>query len=204
MHTDPAADSHSAERKWLFELPGIRWDESDACQARQLLPDLDLDVLTAVSEEETWIYAPAQHRRTSDVSGEARMFLATMLGVDRDALPKFRHRSLDRLLSLGDVTAGRRQRWHYTSQTDIPEHVEDDFNRWFDEEHLPQLASVDGTVHAARYRTDGSPRYLASYDLQQREIQGGTAWRSAIATPWRDRIHKEFLMPRRLMLMRLG
>lgn len=203
MQTDPPADSHPAERTWLFELPGLLWDESDALHARQLLPNLDLDVLTAVSEEETWIYAPAQQRHTSNESGEATAFLATMLGVDRGDLPEFRHRSLDRLLTLGDITAGRRQRWHYTSQTDIPEHAEDDFNRWFDEEHLPQLAGVDGTVHATRYRTDGSPRYLACYDLEKREIQGGTAWRTAITTPWRDRIHKEFVRPRRLMLMRL-
>jgi hypothetical protein len=58
-------------------------------------------------------------------------------------------------------------------------------------------------MYAARYRTDGSPRYLACYDLEQREIQGGPAWRTAITTPWRDRIHKEFLNPRRLMLKRL-
>jgi len=204
MRTDSAADSRPVERKWLFELPGIRWDESDAHKARQQFPDLGLDVLTAVSEEETWIYAPAQHKRVSDESDETRVFLATILGVDNDALPEFRHRSLDGLLGLGDVIAGRQQRWHYTSQADIPEWAEDDFNRWFDEEHLPQLAGVDGTVHAARYRTDGSPRYLACYDLEQREIQGGAAWRTAIATPWRDRIHKEFLRPRRLMLMRLG
>ena len=203
MHIDSAADSSPAKPVWLFELPGIRWDESDALRARQQLSDLDLDVLTAVSEEETWIYVPAQHRRATDESDESQLLLATMLGADINALPEYRHRSLDRLLSLGDVTAGRRQPWHYTSQTDIPEHVENEFNRWFDEEHLPQLASVDGTMHAARYRTHGSPRYIACYDLEQREIQGGPAWRTAIATPWRDRIHKEFLKPRRLMLKRL-
>ncbi len=203
MHTDSTAEAHPAKSTWLFELPGLRWDDSDARQARQRVPDLDLDVLTAVSEQETWIYAPRQQPRESDESGQAKLLLATMLGVDRDALPEFRHRRLEGLLSLGDIAAGRQQRWHYTSQADIPEHVEDDFNRWFDEEHLPQLARVDGTVRAARYRTDGSPRYLASYDLEQREIQGGTVWRAAIDSPWRDRIHKEFLTPRRLMLTRL-
>ncbi len=196
--------THPDDYTWLFELPGVRWNESDARQARQRVPEVDVDVLTAVSEEETWIYATAQESHISDKFGNAAGLLAMMLGVDRDALPEFRHRRLEGLLALGEAADGARQRWHYTSQTDIPAQTEDEFNRWFDEEHLPQLAAVDGTVRAARYRTDGSPRYLACYDLVEREVQGGTAWRTAVSSPWRDRIHKEFVRPRRLMLTRLG
>lgn len=187
---------------WLLELPGLRWDEADARRARRRAPDLGLDVLTAVDEDETWIYATAPPPTWKEIGGAAGL-LTRLLGVDRDALPGFRHRRLQVLLTVGDLDDGARQSWHYTSQTDIPAAVEDEFNRWFDEEHLPQLAAVEGTVSAARYRTDGSPRYLAAYNLTEREVQGGPAWRAAIATPWRDRIHHEFVGPRRLMLSRL-
>jgi hypothetical protein len=196
--------THPDDYTWLFELPEVRWNISDARRAGQRVPGVDVDVLTAVSDEETWIYATVQKPRISEEFGDAAGLLATMLGVNGDALPQFRHRRLEGLLSLGEAADGARQRWHYTSQTDIPAQTEDEFNRWFDEEHLPQLAAVDGTVRAARYRTDGSPRYLACYDLAERDVQGGTAWRTAISTPWRDRIHKEFVRARRLMLTRLG
>ena len=46
-----------------------------------------------------------------------------------------------------------------------PEH-ESEFNAWYEQEHLPGLASVPGAIRAARYRrASGSPRYLACYDL---------------------------------------
>jgi uncharacterized protein (TIGR02118 family) len=46
-----------------------------------------------------------------------------------------------------------------------PEH-EAEFNRWYDEEHLPDAASLPGCVGAARYQVlegDGSHQYLAVY-----------------------------------------
>lgn len=198
MHSDTGTPPHP-ESFWLFELPEQRWDVADASQVRQRVPQWDVDILTAVSENETWIYVPMR----DGLTGEAAELLGSMLGVESDALPQFRHRRLELQLALGDSAGGARQNWHYTSQTDIPPEIEDEFNRWFEEEHLPQLSAVAGTVHAARYRTDGSPRYLACYDLEQREVQGNAEWRNSITTPWRERIHKEFLRPRRLMLRRL-
>ena len=198
------ADERRPEKHaWLFELPGVRWDASEAREAAGRVPWADVDILTAFSDQETWIRVPAPTTPEGESGGEAAGFLAAVLGVEREALPEFRHRRLRGLLELGDAANGARQPWLYTSQTDIPPAVEDEFNRWFDEEHLPRLAGVEGTVHAARYRTDGSPRYLACYDLRDRGIQGGAEWREAIESPWRDRIHPRFLGPRKLMLRRL-
>ncbi|WP_129658048.1 DUF4286 family protein [Rothia halotolerans] len=203
MPPHPADETRPEKHTWLFELPGVRWDVQEAREAAERVPEADVDILTAFSEEETWIWTTAPTPPGTESGGEAAGFLAAMLGVERDALPEFRHRRLRELLKLGDAVDGVRQPWLYTSQTDIPPAVEEEFNRWFDEEHLPQLAAVEGTVHAARYRTDGSPRYLACYDLRDREIQGGAEWREAIESPWRDRIHPRFLGPRKLMLKRL-
>jgi hypothetical protein len=57
--------------------------------------------------------------------------------------------------------------WLYIVHTDIPADVVDDYNAWYDEEHLPRLVGVPGVERARRYVADGnlSPRYLTAYDL---------------------------------------
>ncbi|MFW6074913.1 MAG: hypothetical protein ACOC9Y_04910, partial [Chloroflexota bacterium] len=80
-----------------------------------------------------------------------------------------------------------------------PEH-EDDFNAWYDTEHLPNLAKVDGVYRAHRYRregdqgrdADGFPRYLALYDLASPEVFGSDGWREAVETPWTNRLRPHF------------
>ncbi|NUL44900.1 hypothetical protein F7P69_06790 [Cellulosimicrobium funkei] len=160
-----------------------------------------MDILTAVSLDETWMYFPFQEFPEPDMAENPACLLTALLGTGEK--PGFRSRQLHRRLTIGDPAEGSRKRWHYTSQTNIPAEREDEFNQWFDEEHLPYLAAVPGTTHAARYETDGSPKFLACYDLDRQDVQGGPAWRAAVSTPWRDRIHREFIGPRRLMLMRL-
>lgn len=199
---DPNAPD-TTEPVLLLELPGIRWSLPDARQARQHIPDIEVDILTAVSQDETWFYFPTQESLGPDMFDNPVPLLTSMLNVDKGKEPEFRSRRLRKSYTIGDPAEGSRQPWHYTSQTDIPAATEDEFNRWFNEEHLPRLAAVPGTVHAARYQTDGSPKYLACYDLNQQEVHGGADWRAAVSTPWRDRIHKEFVSPRRLMFMRL-
>ena len=45
-------------------------------------------------------------------------------------------------------------------------HVQE-FNEWYNKEHLPELLSVPGILSAARYEAvKGSPQYLACYELE--------------------------------------
>ena len=45
---------------------------------------------------------------------------------------------------------------------DVPADKEDDFNRWYNEEHLAELLSVPGVLNAARYEAVKSgPKHLA-------------------------------------------
>lgn len=164
---------------------------------------MEVDILTAVSQDETWVYVPATGARGREMFEDPTVLLTEMFPDGAGERFEYRIRRLLRLHTIGDPVAGPQQRWHYTSQTDVPVETDDEFNRWFDEEHLPGLAAVPGTVRASRYRTDGSPRYLAGYDLSRAEVQGGGAWSAAVSTPWRDRIHREFVGPRRLMFERL-
>jgi uncharacterized protein (TIGR02118 family) len=60
-----------------------------------------------------------------------------------------------------------------------PEH-EAEFNRWYDEEHLPDVARLPGCLGAARYRVlegDGSHQYMATYAFES-EAALRTALRS--------------------------
>jgi hypothetical protein len=71
-----------------------------------------------------------------------------------------------------------------------------DFNAWYDEEHLPALSAVPGTLAARRFRSEeaggGSHRYVAIYHLETPEVTLGEAWKAAIDTPWSARVRPHF------------
>jgi hypothetical protein len=57
------------------------------------------------------------------------------------------------------------------------QHVRE-FNKWYNEEHLPELLSVPGILSAARYEAvKGGPQYLACYELESVKV---------MQTPLRD------------------
>lgn len=64
-----------------------------------------------------------------------------------------------------------------------PEH-DAALNEWYLTDHLPALAAVPGVLAAKRYRaTEGSPRYLALYELANGDVPESDAWRQAGQTP---------------------
>lgn len=92
---------------------------------------------------------------------------------------------------------------HYVVETDVEQAHEEDFNTWYDQEHLPGLAAVDGTVCAARYRAEGgSPRYYACYDLVATEVLASSAWLAVRATAWSERVRPMFRNTRRTMFLK--
>ena len=73
---------------------------------------------------------------------------------------------------------------------------ESDFNAWYDDEHIPALAGVPGTLAARRFRSgpdpDGTHRYVALYHLESPDVTRSGAWKQAIDTPWSARIRPAF------------
>lgn len=50
-----------------------------------------------------------------------------------------------------------------------PEH-EEDFNRWYDEEHVPERNALPGFLAGRRFRAiEGGPKYLAIYEMDSPE-----------------------------------
>jgi len=106
--------------------------------------------------------------------------------------------------SIAGASDGQCAAWFYTVETDVAPAVDDDFNRWYGEEHLPGLAAVNGTVRAERWLSEtSSPRYVATYALTSRETFGCPAWLAVRATPWSDRIRPHFLNTKRTMFATL-
>jgi hypothetical protein len=68
---------------------------------------------------------------------------------------------------------------------------EEEFNDWYDFEHLPDLSSVPGVDSATRFiAAEGWPRYLAVYDLTEFSVLRSPAYRARTGsgfTPWSRR-----------------
>ena len=72
----------------------------------------------------------------------------------------------------------------YVVQMDIPEHLEGEFDRIYDQEHVPNILKVPGVRSCARYRLEHStvqamPRYLAIYEVDSAEVISSPAWTEA-------------------------
>lgn len=77
---------------------------------------------------------------------------------------------------------------------DVPSDQEEEFNRWYNEEHLAERLAIPGFLRAARYEAvKGGPKHLAIYELERAEVLESAAYRRASArpTPWTQRMRPE-------------
>ncbi|HEY7174615.1 MAG TPA: hypothetical protein VH442_06840 [Micromonosporaceae bacterium] len=60
---------------------------------------------------------------------------------------------------------------------------EEPFNSWMDEEHVPGLGGVPGTLSAHRYHSANAvPAYFAVYHLRNRDVNTTPEWKRASQT----------------------
>lgn len=70
---------------------------------------------------------------------------------------------------------------------------EAEFNDWYDNEHVPALASVPGVLCARRFRaTSANRRYVALYHLEAPEVQATPAWKNAADSEWTRKLRPHF------------
>jgi hypothetical protein len=121
------------------------------------------------------------------------------------SLPAATVARLDALMEIDGASAQAIPTHHYVVETDVVEAADADLNAWYDQEHLPGLAGVPGTVRAARYRNlDDGPRYHACYELESQETFGSPAWLAVRASDWSSRVRPMFRNTRRIMFRSLS
>jgi len=96
--------------------------------------------------------------------------------------------------------------WMYIVHTDIPEHIVDEYNAWYDSEHLPRCAAIPGVLRARRYASAGilsgasdGPRYLTAYELSGPDVWESPAALQARKTPWTEKMRSLFSNTRRAL-----
>jgi len=96
----------------------------------------------------------------------------------------------------GDAKAPLRAGALLLNAMNVTPEAEDDFNAWYDQEHLVALAAVPGTLAARRYRSTeaggGTHRYVAIYHLASPDVSRSAAWKAAVDTPWTARVAPHF------------
>ena len=99
---------------------------------------------------------------------------------------------------VGDESA-RNASWLYIVHTDVPDFIVDEYNAWYDEEHLPRLVAVPGVDRARRYMArSGNPRYLTAYELSDRDAFSSPEGLKARKTAWTEKMRSLFSNTRRL------
>ncbi|WMD23251.1 hypothetical protein RAS12_13010 [Achromobacter seleniivolatilans] len=176
---------------------GERFDEARAADmARRLTQGLDglrVNAYAALEGDDTYVY----FRGAAAALPEIQARLA-------EQFPGAHARVVHRTLDLPGASAGQDAPWHYIVETDVTPEAEADLNAWYDQEHLPGLASVPGTVRAMRYECrDEAPRYLACYDLHTQETFGSPPWLAVRATDWSSRVRPSFRNTRRTMFKKI-
>ena len=70
---------------------------------------------------------------------------------------------------------------------------EDEFNDWYTTEHIEYGARVPGLLRVRRFKAvEGSPTYVALWELADPNLPNTQAWRQALDTPWAVRIRQHY------------
>lgn len=184
----------------LLKLSGPRLDGRGLAALRDALvqgsDSLTVQGYAALESEETYVYCRLPSTGTADTAGMA----ASLRDRARAYFPGAGIQWLRRIADLPGASAGHAAPWHYVVETDVQEEAEQDLNDWYDQEHLPGLAGVPGTVRAERFICrEQTPRYHACYDLATVETYGSPPWLAVRASAWSDRVRPAFRNTKRTM-----
>ncbi len=74
-------------------------------------------------------------------------------------------------------------------RTDVSPEMEEEFDRWYNEEHIPLLLKVPGVLWAKRGKNTGEgQKYIAIYEHETADVQKTEAYRRALETEWAKKI----------------
>jgi hypothetical protein len=73
-----------------------------------------------------------------------------------------------------------------------PDNIEEEFNAWYDTEHVPERLAVPGVLTAIRFSSvSATPKYLAMYDLESESVLESGAYKRVAgenSSPWTKRV----------------
>ncbi len=74
-----------------------------------------------------------------------------------------------------------------------PANLDEEFNAWYDTEHVPERLAVPGILTAIRFSsvTTATPKYLAMYDLESEAVLESDAYKRVAgenSSPWTKRV----------------
>jgi hypothetical protein len=78
---------------------------------------------------------------------------------------------------------------------DVVANYEEEFNRWYQEQHVPERLALQGFKTARRYHViDGQPAYMAVYECDSIEVFASKAYQERLANPtdWTRKIMPGF------------
>lgn len=185
----------------VLKIAGRRLNDEEARTLRDSLTGgvggVTMNVYGAVDHAETYAYCRV-------AAGAPAHALAAVRARIDERYQGAKSAVLHRVSDLQGASHGQPAPWHYIVETDILPEAEQDLNAWYDQEHLPGLASVPGTVRAERFVChDESPRYHACYDLMTQETFGCPEWLAVRASAWSDRVRPSFRNTRRTMFKKI-
>jgi hypothetical protein len=85
---------------------------------------------------------------------------------------------------------------------DVDPAEEQDFNLWYDREHLAERVAIDGFLEARRWRAHQAPtKYFCTYTTETFEVLDSPAYRAVLAnqTEWSKKHISRFLNPGRVL-----
>jgi antibiotic biosynthesis monooxygenase (ABM) superfamily enzyme len=78
-------------------------------------------------------------------------------------------------------TMEKRAKYLYVVRMDADPETEKQFNEWYNKEHIPALLKVPGVISANRFTSlEGTPKYIAIYELDDPHVRASEAWKKAV------------------------
>ena len=98
----------------------------------------------------------------------------------------------------------------YVVQMDIPDELEDEFNRVYDTQHVPNIIQAPGVHACSRFKLEsadvaGVARYLAVYEIDSPDIPETDGWKAESEKgDWPTKIRPHTRNRSHLIFKRLG
>ena len=156
-----------------------------------IYPDATLQA--AWSETAQRVYAYLHLAGKPLLDSAAALKLEQALGASSDGVSAVQVSRLENVFDIAGASAGQTPAFHYVVEMDPETGWAPELASWYDTEHMPGLAGVDGCIRATRLLNhDHGPLSLACYDLVTQEALGSPPWLAVRASDWSSRVRPHF------------